>query len=108
VQAEVFVSKHTPGPWKLVAAKEGWKIKAPAGCVLAGVSKFPPPAELAPQCEANARLMVASPKLLKALEDLLANHVQLVSCGDCGNWDVEKEPAVIAARAAIAKATGAA
>ncbi len=56
--------------------------------------------------EANARLIAAAPQLLEALQGLLRNHVQLVSCGDCGNWDVEAEAEVIAARAAIAAATG--
>lgn len=39
--------------------------------------------------------------LIKALEGLLANHVQLVSSGDCGNWNVEEEAEVIAARALL-------
>lgn len=43
-------------------------------------------------------------ELRKALEDLLANHVALVASGDCGNWNVETEPAVIAARVALGKA----
>lgn len=61
--------------------------------------------------EALAQAEVVTDALLEALHALLDNHVQLVyvqlvSCGDCGNWDVETEEAVIAARAAIAKAEG--
>lgn len=41
-------------------------------------------------------------RLAEALEALLKNHVRLVSCGDCGNWDVETEQEVIASRAARA------
>ncbi len=45
--------------------------------------------------------------LLKELEEsakaLLENHVQLVLCGDCGNWDVEQEPEVITLRATLKK-----
>lgn len=33
-----------------------------------------------------------------ALEKLLHKYVRLVNCGDCGNWDPETEPEVIAAR----------
>ncbi len=44
--------------------------------------------------------------LLEALVGLTDHYAQLVNCGDCGNWDPEKEPQVIAARAAIAKALG--
>ena len=37
-----------------------------------------------------------------ALEALLQHYVCLVNCGDCGNWNPEEEPVVIAARAALA------
>jgi hypothetical protein len=40
-------------------------------------------------------------QLEAALRDLLAHYVQLVECGDCGFWDPEKEPQVMAARAAL-------
>jgi hypothetical protein len=52
------------------------------------------------------RIKANAVELLDSLERLLENHTQLVNCGDCGNWDVELEPEVIAARAAIAKARG--
>ena len=51
-------------------------------------------------------LCCATPDLLEALRNLLDNHITLVSSGDCGNWDVESEDEVVAARAAIAKAEG--
>lgn len=52
--------------------------------------------------EASARASQAEVERLKAaLNDLLERHVALVGSGDCGNWDVEKEEAVIAARAAL-------
>lgn len=41
--------------------------------------------------------------LREALVGLLGRYVGLVNCGDCGNWDPEREDAVIAARAALAK-----
>jgi len=56
--------------------------------------------------EDDARLASSAPDLLEAIESLLENHTQLVNCGDCGNWDVELEPEVVSARAAIARARG--
>lgn len=37
-----------------------------------------------------------------ALKDLLDHYTQLVNCGDCGNWNPEAEPVVIAARECLA------
>jgi hypothetical protein len=37
----------------------------------------------------------------KALRDLLDHYTRLVESGDAGNWDCEKEPQVIAARAVL-------
>ncbi len=45
---------------------------------------------------------VREKQLREALDALLARHVDLVASGDCGYWDVETEPGVIAARAALA------
>lgn len=39
----------------------------------------------------------------RALCDLLERYTGLVNCGDCGNWDPEKENEVISARAALVK-----
>lgn len=38
-----------------------------------------------------------------ALEGLLNHYTALVNSGDCGNWDPETEPQVIAARKALKK-----
>ncbi len=48
--------------------------------------------------EAVARIA----KMEEALRDMLDKYTSLVNCGDCGFWDPELEPEVIAARAAIA------
>lgn len=40
-------------------------------------------------------------KLADAMENLLTNHCRLVESGDCGNWDVDAEPEVAAARALL-------
>lgn len=44
--------------------------------------------------------------LESALTRLVDRYTMLVNCGDCGNWDPEKEPDVIFARAALAKLRG--
>lgn len=56
--------------------------------------------------KANARLIAAAPELAEALAALLERYVDLINCGDCGNWDPETEQQVIAARAALRKARG--
>ncbi len=55
--------------------------------------------------ERNATLAKAAPDLLAALEGMIAMYKGVVDSGDCGNWDAETIPAVIAGRKAIAKAT---
>lgn len=66
---------HTPGPWKLVESAKGWFLKTRCGCVIGGINRFPVTAELASQCEANARLAEAAPELLEALDYLLEQTV---------------------------------
>jgi hypothetical protein len=56
--------------------------------------------------QANARLIAAAPAMHQALAKLLDRYVGLVECGDCGNWDAEKEAEVIEARAALALSRG--
>lgn len=51
---------------------------------------------------------IGAVELLEALQGMLERYVSLVNSGDAGFWDCETEPEVIAARAAIAKAGGAA
>lgn len=55
---------------------------------------------------ATAHLFTAAPDLLEALERLLESYTDLVNSGDCGFWNPEEEEIIIAARAAISKATG--
>ena len=42
--------------------------------------------------------------LAAALQALLSRYVELVNCGDCGFWNPEEEPEVIAARRQLAEA----
>ena len=55
------------------------------------------------QIEANAQLIASAPDLYKALDALLTRYVGLASSGDCGNWDPETEPEVIAARTLLSR-----
>jgi len=90
--------KHTPGPWRLRTNRHtatngeswGWVSEnTDANISLPGLSRFEWQGDTG---RANARLIAASPDLLEALRDAVADEL-----GD--NWQVR-------ARAAIAKATG--
>lgn len=84
------MSKHTPGPWG-ISQNVSRHVVGPNGGVVAS-------AELtwtADISEANARLIAAAPDLFGAL----ANLLQLLPSGTTN-------PAIQAARQAIAKATG--
>ena len=113
---------HTPGPWKNINPYGGWisTVGDPYGSGpmhiadvrgwghltgKGGGCAFDEDKAVAIQ-EANARLIAAAPTMLDALKALTERYVSLVASGDCGNWDVEDEQFVVAARAAIAKAEG--
>lgn len=116
--------KHTPGPWVLeIGDKSGLAVvRGPmtgdrartsdgtgeiAEINLAADGQFDAP--MFPNqrwdMRANARLIAASPDLLEAVHGLLARYTRLVESGDAGHWDCETEVEVIAARAALEKAT---
>ncbi len=101
-------TKHTPGPW-LAAAKPSSRVGLPIvstvnGRSIAGVTFFMLGEAFSnhdKESDANARLIAAAPELLEALDALLN--------GDHPNRQyVNGHPAAAKARAAIAKATGAA
>lgn len=86
--------KHTPGPWVIQKADDAYCIASVGNLVImptAGKVKHD-------NSETDARLIAASPDLLEALERLL----EVVEQHDTPLSDPER----IAARAAIAKATG--
>lgn len=92
------MTKPTPGPWsfnaKLSASENhrGFTIRSDAGWVLADVI---PVDEGGVEGKANARLIAAAPDLLEAVRGLLDALPSATT-----------HPAIAAARAAIAKATG--
>lgn len=46
--------------------------------------------------------MTRTQQIERAARDLLKRYVDLVNCGDCGNWDPETEPEIIEMRSALA------
>ena len=91
---------HTPGPWKAERmGTDQLHIIAPKnGSVVAALKRHPVTRDFV---EANARLIAASPVLLKALQDLVA-------AVETGPWVKEQQAPLDAALNAIARATGAA
>lgn len=94
--------KYTDGPWELIqfgGPQIGNMETGEAVCTMWGSSRDA-------KMRANTHLIASAPELLAALQGLLDRYVDLVNCGDCGNWDPEVEGQVILARRAIAKAKG--
>ena len=87
--------QHTPGPWTTQINHCNHAVVSPDGfdIALVSASGF--------DSESNARLIAAAPELLAALECILKRYESAgVQCYP------EARREVIAARAAIAKATG--
>lgn len=100
-------TKFTPGPW-FVGDGETVTVRDSVGnmiCISTWMNSKTGIRRTGAEVFANGRVMAAAPDLYESLAALLASYTSLVNCGDCGNWDPETEPAVIAARAALAKAT---
>ena len=105
------MNKHTAGPWKVSddLTKDGTPIvravRTNEAVCYSPISRViyergPSKTEMA-----NARLIAAAPELLEALQGFLDMYVRLVNNDGSGACDPEYDPHVIAARAAIAKAT---
>lgn len=58
-------------------------------------------------CDVFPALLDVVEQQHRALQGVLLLYTSLVNSGDCGNWNPEDEPDVIAARAASAAAMGA-
>lgn len=90
--------KHTPGPWRYWPCKVDSTLTPPMYDYVQFASPighvFRAPIQLL--SEADARLIAAAPELLEALQALVKAH----------NDGLQPWPALDAANAAIAKATG--
>jgi hypothetical protein len=90
-------AKHTPGPWSIysITFKGYHQIAGAQGGRVCQVLPFED------EYKANARLIAAAPELLAAIHVLLRDYTAVHDIGD-----LEMQPAIYQARAAIAKATG--
>lgn len=101
-----YIQREKRKTWKMWLSDAGYFDGQPYG--------RSPIFELRPVCGEReehinaANLIEAAPLLLHALEETLERYVMLADSGDCGNLNAEQEPHVIASRAAIKKAKGAA
>lgn len=104
-------AKHTPGPWMLTEGDRFDKemvittqhrLDESIGCICEMDVYFT--GQIGIEQEANARLIAAAPELLIALNDVLS---EFAKDGHGGEFEDGEHPYVDAARAAIAKATGA-
>ncbi len=100
-------AKHTPGPW-YVSKRNPLRVieSGPRALTLAtvGTNGHGVTAEGAQaEAEANARLIAAAPKLLEALQDLVAEYEPNIKAFAT---DAPRKAKWMAALAALAKATG--
>jgi hypothetical protein len=90
------MSKHTPGTWFTWTDQNGCLQVGPStNYTVAQMWSTPLEGQ-----EANARLIAAAPDLLASLQVMLRDYAAVHDIGD-----VEMQPAIYQARAAIAKAT---
>lgn len=103
------MTKHTPGPWHIRTNRHtstdgrpwGWLDAAPPGGPQRNIPGVQVTWTRGESSEANARLIAAAPDLLAALQVVLRDYAAVHDIGD-----IEMQPAIYQARAAIAKATG--
>ncbi len=95
-------TQHTPGPWVASPAiRSGFTIDAKCDPWLIVTTSDEEGRYGSIETEANARLIAAAPELLAALQVVLRDYTAVHDIGD-----VEMQPALYQARAAITKATG--
>ena len=93
-------TKHTPGPWRIL--RQNGKQFIQAGPVYFSIAEVAGPSNAGREREltANVNLIAAAPDLLEALKMFVREYE------GTGSDDRETRPEMIAARAAIAEATG--
>jgi hypothetical protein len=100
-----FMSKHTPGPWKVKAGTNAVLAGRKQICSHVNAASALPVNMLEDQeiAQANARLIAAAPDLLEAMQALFGADMVYCMMGDGKDDQIE---AIAKARAAIFKATG--
>ena len=95
--------EHTPWPWDNWGLTKWQQSDGRKICHLAGMSWN------AAENKANTDLVKAAPELLAALENLMSEALEWadsVHFDRDASWESNAEPVIVAARAAIALATG--
>ncbi|MDR6216219.1 hypothetical protein [Paracidovorax wautersii] len=102
-------AKHTPGPWSLNTQYADIEVRGPAesGVLIAVMSPWGIAADTESPQAANAHLIAAAPELLEALQGLDEAYCR-AGAPLTREERHEDRKRLIAARAAISKATGAA
>lgn len=124
--SDAATARHTELPWRYAKDEPAGcrvEISNDAGVLIAEVLNFDDfPCldqhdDVEQKCiaidaeaQANAEFIVRAcnshDELLTALRWMVKQEVETCASGDCGNYDCELMPSMIAARAAIAKAEG--
>lgn len=97
------MSKHTSGPWFVSPTGQYVREQGIHGPNICDTNVSGAPLE---ECVANARLIAAAPDLLAACQRLAAAYVQLWQDATDEEYGECTDSELVAARAAIAKATG--
>ena len=102
---------HTKGPWKVgqyLGSLSSFHVHMDAGNKGGGIVVVEAVAGITTEQRlANARLIAAAPELLDALKIAEKKLVELENAVSGGDDEIYVEGAILTARAAIAKATGA-
>lgn len=96
-----MTDKYTPGPWTAGEFQSNGMVNQTPINPVIGVAYGDKN-----ESTANARLIAAAPDLLAALEETLQALIDMLLDRDYTEESVSQDPAVIKARAAIAKARG--
>lgn len=96
----------TPGPWRTMDGDSVVNVMGAEGAPIAATTSKTYYERFDATDKANARLISAAPDLYAALDKLLTSYVDIGESGDCGFWEVDAIPEVIAARAALKRARG--
>jgi hypothetical protein len=103
----VSLRRHTPAPWEYHPEEDGQPItdgKIALACLDAYVPEEGDGGAWEKEKEANGRLMAAAPDLLEAVKDCIRQIHALLPAHQQSDSTLDNLPAVLKARAAIARA----